>query len=196
VAGLVGPRVRGPSPASAIVAIVFGCPSTMPDHSRGQQGDESAKLFAVASFGQSRPGAPLVRRVRFRSASWMRTPLGPSRTSKSLHRTVPTSDAPLSPPGTPESASFCRPMRCSRHAPRGWCAELDLSARGLRFTPPVRAEWARARERLSSYPEPSSRNPRPVPHEILVIGAVEPAHRFAFCPPVPRVRRCFGLLSG
>jgi hypothetical protein len=36
-----------------------------PGRSRGQEGDESAKLFAVASFDQSRTGAPLVRRILF-----------------------------------------------------------------------------------------------------------------------------------
>jgi hypothetical protein len=61
-------------------------------------------------------------------------------------------------------------MRYPRHAPRGWCAELDLSAEGLRVTPPVRAEWARARERLPSYPETSSRNPRTGPHVFLFGG--------------------------
>jgi len=39
------------------------------------------------------------------SASRMRTSLGLSRTSKSLHRTMPTSDIPLSLKGTPESVS-------------------------------------------------------------------------------------------
>jgi len=48
------------------------------------------ELFAAISFGRSRSGAPLTDAF---SAPRMRTPLGPSRTSWSLHRTVPTSDA-------------------------------------------------------------------------------------------------------
>jgi len=45
------------------------------------------------------------------SAPRMRTPRGPSRTLKSLHRAVSTSDVLLSPAGTPESESDIRPMR-------------------------------------------------------------------------------------
>jgi hypothetical protein len=100
----------------------------------------------------------------------MRTPLGPSRTSKSLHRTVPTSDVPTV---------------ARRHARVGFLAarcahqstvladgvlDVDLPAEGLRFVPPVRAERARARERLPSYREPSSRNPRPGLHVFLLRG--------------------------
>jgi hypothetical protein len=48
------------------------------------------ELFAAISFGRSGSGAPLTGAF---SAPRMRTPLGPSRTSWSLHRTVPPSDA-------------------------------------------------------------------------------------------------------
>jgi len=71
----------------------------------------------------------------------MRTPRGPSRTLWSLHRTVPTSDVPLSPAGTPESKSFS-PDVLSYH----WLANLtayrgrrgvDLLVRGPDFAAAV-----------------------------------------------------------
>jgi hypothetical protein len=80
----------GRSPACAIVAFESGCLHCDPGHSRSQGGGGSTKLFAVASFSRSRRGAPL-RPAPFR-APRMRTPRGPSRSLKSLHRIVSTSD--------------------------------------------------------------------------------------------------------
>ena len=70
----------------------LGCRRYCPGHSRGQGRGGSTKLFAVVSFDRSRCGAPL-RPAPFR-APRMRTPRGPSRTLKSLHRAVSISDVP------------------------------------------------------------------------------------------------------
>jgi hypothetical protein len=124
----------------------------------------------------------------------MRTPLGPSRTSKSLHRTVPTSDVPLSLPGTPESVSL--PPDALTRIP--FLAErdldVDLEAEGLRFVPPVRAERARARERLPSYREPPSRNPRPGLHAFLIGGAWSPRTVSPSLHPCPASGGASGFL--
>jgi len=71
--------VSGPSPVSAIVAIISGVPAGDPGHSRGRKGGESTKLFAVVSFGRSRCGAPLDRRlfsVEDADPSWTFSDLG------------------------------------------------------------------------------------------------------------------------
>jgi len=77
-----------PPPAPSTCSI-WMLSNRTPSHSRGQGRGESAKLFAVASFGQSRSGAPLADAF---SAPRMQTRRDPSRILSSLHRTVPTSD--------------------------------------------------------------------------------------------------------
>jgi hypothetical protein len=47
----------------AIVAIALGALTCDPGRSRGQGGGGSTELFAAASFGRSRLGAPLDRRL-------------------------------------------------------------------------------------------------------------------------------------
>jgi hypothetical protein len=93
----------------------------------------------------------------------MRTPRGPSRSLKSLHRIVSTSDVPfvtrrhtrvgirVRPMCWPSSRSSRMVMRCLTCEPEGPC-----------FALPVKARRAKARERLSSYREPASRNPQAV----------------------------------
>jgi len=112
--------VRGPSPVSAIVGFVSGALTCGPDPSRGQEGGGSTELFAAVSFGRSRPGAPLTDTF---SVPRMRTSLGPSRTSGSLHRTASTSDILVvtprharstSVPTDPLSAPHCAPLRETR----------------------------------------------------------------------------------
>jgi len=93
----------------------------------------------------------------------MRTPRGPSRSLKSLYRTASTSDVPVVtrrhtrvgiqyPPDLLPSVTTLADhdvgLTCE---PEGPCVAL-----------PVRAERAKARERLPSYREPASRNPQAV----------------------------------
>jgi hypothetical protein len=105
----------------------------------------------------------------------MRTPLGPSRTSGSLHRTASTSDilivtrrharaTSVSTDALTVSGTFQRPS-----------LRFDLRAEGLPVDLPVRAGRGRARERLPSYREPASRNPQ-----------TEPAWHSFKCDAVPR----------
>jgi hypothetical protein len=155
---------------------VSGALTCDPGHSRGQEGGGSTELFAAVSFGRSRPGAPLT--VTF-SVPRMRTPLGPSRTSWSLHRTASTSDIlmvtrrhtrPASVPPDALSAVTLRPLSETEGR-----AEIDLRAEGPRVDLPVRAGRAKARERLPSYRERASRNPQ-----------AEPARTFLSVSAIPR----------
>jgi len=93
------------------------------------------------------------------SAPRMRTPRGPSRTLRSLHRTVSTSDAPVVTRRHVRTGFRCiRPMRCpSKTRPFGLVKEgLNLRARGPCFDLPVRVRRAKAQERLPSYREAAS----------------------------------------
>jgi hypothetical protein len=104
--------VSRPSPVSAIVAILSGVPAGDPDHSRGQEGGESTKLFAVVSFGRSRSGAPLDRRlfsVEDANSSWTFSDLGEPSPNHVDHLMLSLSLA-----GTPDQP-LCRPMRCPSH---------------------------------------------------------------------------------
>jgi hypothetical protein len=110
--------VSGPSPVSAIVAIISGALTCDPGHSRGQEGGGSTKLFAVVSFGRSRSGAPLDRRlfrVEDADPSWSFSDLGEPSPNHVDHLMLSLSLA-----GTPDQP-LCRPMRFPSHAPRGWC---------------------------------------------------------------------------
>jgi hypothetical protein len=150
-----GRRVRRPSPACAIVAFESGCLHYSPGHSRGQRRGGSTELFAAASFRRSRSGAPL-RPAPFR-APRMRTLRGPSRSLKSLHRFVSTSDVPV---------VTRRHSRVGIRNPPDLLIVVTLLADGdatLTYEPedfcfarPVRAGRASARERLRSYREPAS----------------------------------------
>jgi hypothetical protein len=92
-----------PSTCSTLDALAIS-----PGHSRGQGRGESAKLFAVASFGQSRFDAPLANAF---SALRMLTRRDPSRILSSLHRTVPTSDVLVVTPRHTRVGFRVRPMR-------------------------------------------------------------------------------------
>jgi len=142
-----------------------GCLACNPDHSRDQRRGGSTELFAAASFDRI-----TVRRTSETdafSAPRMRTPRGPSRTLWSLHRTVSTSDIPLSPAGTPESESFPPDVLSFRQRvdPRFTAclrrAEEELTCWSEDPASPcwLRARRARARERLPSYYELTSRDP-------------------------------------
>jgi len=98
----------------------------------------------------------------------MRTPRGPSRTLWSLHRIVSTSDVPSSLVGTPESESEYPPeLLSSITFLADGDGELTCESKDLNIALPVRARRALARERLSSYREPASRNPQAA-HKRLV----------------------------
>jgi len=94
----------------------------------------------------------------------MRTLRGPSRTLKSLHRTVSTSDVPFvtlrhARVGfryPPDALSYRRRVTL-RSVCRGG---VDLRARGPCVALAVRPRRAKARERLPSYRESTSRDPQ------------------------------------
>ena len=93
----------------------------------------------------------------------MRTPRGPSRTLKSLHRTVSTSDVPFVTRRHTRVGIRIRPICCpsSRSSCEGAALRsFTCEPKDLCFALPVRARRALARERLSSYREPASRNPQ------------------------------------
>jgi hypothetical protein len=124
----------------------------------------------------------------------MRTLLGPSRASKSLHRTVPTSDVP-----TVARRHARVGFLAARCAPQstvlaGGVLELTFQPKDFRFVPPVRAERAKARERLLSYREPSSRNPRPGLHVFLLRGAWSPRTVSPSLHPCPASGGASGFL--
>ena len=162
-----------------------------PGHSRGQEGGGSTELFAAVSFGRSRSGAPLTDTF---SVPRMRTPLGPSRTSWSLHRTASTSDILMvtrrhtrtaSVPSDALSAfrALVR-LPCERRSRRG--AAIDLRVEGPRVDSPVRAGRAKARERLPSYRERASRNPQAEPARTVLIVSAFPrtvSPSLGSCPP-------------
>jgi len=128
------------------------------------------------------------------SAPRMRTPLGPSRTSWSLHRTVSTSDAltvarrharPASVPS--DALSAARSSRMVR-------LTIALRTEGPHFAVPVRVRRAKARERLPSCRELASRDPQAEPARTFNRERFS-AHRFAISRLVLRVRRGFELPS-
>jgi len=88
----------------------------------------------------------------------MLTPLGPSRSSWSLHRTrLEPLMLTLSPAGTPDRP-LCRPTRCLlSHAPRGAHEGGWPPSQGPCFGSPVKARRARAREHLPSCRRAASR---------------------------------------
>jgi hypothetical protein len=158
-----------------------------PGHSRGQEGGGSTELFAAVSFGRSRPGAPLT--VTF-SVPRMRTPLGPSRTSWSLHRTASTSDIltvtrrHARPASVLPDALSAFHMRSLARDDVG--AEIHLRVEGPRVDSPVRVNRAKARERLPSYRERASRNPQAEPARTVLIVSAFPrtvSPSLGSCPP-------------
>ena len=97
----------------------------------------------------------------------MRTLLGPSRTLRSLHRTMSTSDVPFvtrrhTRVGIPNIRPICCPIINRIPLRRIERRGFYLRARGPCFALPVRARRAKARERLPSCREPTSRNPQAV----------------------------------
>jgi len=133
------------------------------NHSRGQQGDESAKLFAVASFSQSRPGAPLVRRVCFcvedADSPWTFSDLvEPSPNHADLWRSVVTVRHArvgfLEPPDTlPETLSLrsvCRALPASQRTSLHPARE---SGAGESPRAPFVVSW-------TLEPKPEARSPR------------------------------------
>jgi hypothetical protein len=180
-------------PASAIVAFTLDA-FTQPQPFAWSGKGGSTKLFAVVSFSRSQCGAPL-RPTPFR-APRMRTLRGPSRTLKSLHRVVSTSDVPFVARRHSRVGILLRPICCpASRSSRMVMWRLTYEPEDFCFVRPVRARRASARERLPSYREPASRNPQAM-QTVTFNGDRAHAHCFAFWPSVPRVRRCYGLLPG
>ena len=161
---------------------VSGALTCDPGHSRGQEGGGSTELFAAVSFGRSCSGAPLTDTF---SVPRMRTPLGPSRTSGSLHRTASTSDIlvvtrrhtrPASVPTDALSvARSCSPALLAERRVADDGTEIHLRAEGPRVASPVRARRAKARERLPSHRELASRDPQAEPaRTVLIVRAFPP----------------------
>jgi hypothetical protein len=149
--------------------------------------------ISVTSFGRFRFGAPLVRRLF--SAEDADRPWTFSDPRSAFTEPTRPLTLSLSLVGTPESVSEPPDV-----LPRGIFLSIDarlfdLRARGPRFTAPAKARWAIARECLPSSRELASRNPQAKPARTFDRLRML-AHRFAFSPLVPRVRRCFELPSG
>jgi len=119
----------------AIVVIILGALTGDPGHSRGQEGGGSTELFAAVSFGRSRSGAPLVRRLF--SAEDANPPWSFSDLVEPSPNRVDHLMLSLLPVGTPDRP-LCRPMRCPSRAHAGWVdvTKIDLRAEGplLRMT--------------------------------------------------------------
>jgi len=155
----------------------YWVPSHNPGHSRGQGRGGSTKLFAVVSFSRSRCGAPLSP-APFR-APRMRTLRGPSRTLKSLHRIVSTSDVPFVARRHSRVGILLRPICCpASRSSRMVMWRLTYEPEDFCFVRPVRAGRASARERLPSYREPASRNPQAMHTETFI----ETAHTRTVSP--------------
>jgi hypothetical protein len=98
----VGHCVRRPSPFLRHRRLRLSGAVLDPGRSRGQERGAIGGAISSTSFGEAAGGAPLTDAF---SASRMRTPLGPSRSSWSLDRLPTASDALVSLAGTPESVS-------------------------------------------------------------------------------------------
>jgi len=103
----VGRRPSAPSSQSSQVSSIYG-----PGHSRGQEGGESTELFAAVSFGRSRSGAPLDRRLF--SAEDANSPWTFSDLVEPSPNRVDHLMLSLSLAGTPDRP-LCRPMRFPSH---------------------------------------------------------------------------------
>jgi hypothetical protein len=125
---------------------------------REEEGRRSYSLPSASA--ESQCGAPL-RPAPF-LAPRMRTPRGPSRTLKSLHQTVSTSDVLASLPGTPESESVPPDVLSVIALLADGDAEFTCQPEDLCFAVPVRARRALAQERLPSCREPASFHPQAV----------------------------------
>jgi len=104
----VGRRVRGPSPRCAIATFVLGALRTIPAI-RVVRKEEGRRGYSPSPASGNRVSAH--HSTDAFSASRMQTPLGPSRTSKSVYRTASTSDIPWLLTDTPESVSVT--ARCA-----------------------------------------------------------------------------------
>jgi hypothetical protein len=91
----------------------------------------------------------------------MRTPRGLSGTLWSLHQTVSTSDVPVVTRRHTRVGIRCPPdVLSSITLLADGDGELTCESKDLSVALPVRVRRASARERLSSYREPASRNPQ------------------------------------
>jgi hypothetical protein len=141
---------------SAPSSLRCGCPRYGPGHSRGQERGGSTELFAAVSFGRSRFGAPLTDAF---SASRMRTPREPSRSWRSLHRVVSTSDVPVVT-RRHTRVGIRPPDVLSYHHGASRCHDVELTYESRTWLRPAgKSKTGRARERLPSSREPASSSP-------------------------------------
>jgi hypothetical protein len=177
------------TPSCAIAVDVSSAFPSVPHVRACRKREDSEELFATASFSQSRSR---------RTAHFVRRLFSVEDTDSPRTFSVPRGAftepcRPLtlswSPAGTPESVSVPPDPLAPRHAPfRDDDAKaFDLRVEGLGIALPVKAERPVVRERLPSCsrackPKPASRLRETVKNRAT-------AHRFAFCPPVPLVRK-------
>jgi hypothetical protein len=91
----------------------------------------------------------------------MRTPRGLFGPGRAFTKPCRPLTFPSSPVGTPESESCIRPMCCpSSRSSRMVMRSCTYESEDFCFALPVKERRALARERLSSYREPASRNPQ------------------------------------
>jgi hypothetical protein len=187
----VGRCVSGPSPFCAIVAIVSGAFTRSRPFawSEGRRVDEAIRCRQLRPLASRRTSHRRLFSVEDADSSWTFSDLVEPSPNRVDHLTLSWSLA-----DTPESAS-CRRVAFRDALLADDATKIALRAEGPHFAVPVRARRAKARERLPSYREPVSRNPR-AEHARYFLGLALFEHRFAFSPLEPRVRRCFVLPSG
>jgi hypothetical protein len=118
------------------------------------------------------------------SAPRMRTPLGPSRTSWSLHRTASTSDVLVvtrrhaRPASVPTDALSAPTLLADGRV------RLTLEPKDPAFRIAGEGKTGKTREHLPSYREPASRNSQAEPARTFYSERF-PAYRFAFYPLAP-----------
>ena len=169
-------------------------PSYNPGHSRGQGRRGSTKLFAVVSFGRSRSGAPLDRRLFERRGCGLPVDLlGPCG---AFTRIASTSDVLVVTRRHTRVGIRCPPdvLAVSSRSLAGARRGVDLRARGTLHGLPVRARRAQARERLPSCREPASVNPQTARAETCWYPRVRAPFRLL---PIRAPRQwSYGLPSG
>jgi len=141
----------------AIVAFVLGAVAAIPAI-RVVRKEDDRRSYSLSSASTDHCAAHLWTDVF--ATSRMRTLLGPSRASKSLHRTVSISDTLMS--ARRHARVGLRTARCATRDTllADGVTMFDPRTRGSRTTSPVRACWPVIRECLPSCKESASRNPQ------------------------------------
>jgi hypothetical protein len=162
--------VGGPSPVSAIV-VSFQVPSLAIPAIRVVRKEEDRRSYSLPSAsGDHVPAHRSPTPFQCRGCELLLVVLRPRGAFTEPRRPLTFS---WSLEGTPDQP-LCRPMRCPPHAAISFekadgGTEIHLRAEGPRFTLPVRARRAKARERLPSYRDLASRDPQTEPARTFLI---------------------------